>query len=267
MKRCIKCNREHDGAYGSGKYCSRRCANSRTFSKESRSKKSTANKEYWISELGELEKKKRADNKKVFRLSCVSCSNQFSSSNSGKKTCSEDCRVDLIRQSALRQLRRGRSHKGTYKGFNLDSTYELAFLIYHLDEGIHIERSKDQIPYTYNGVTRTYNPDFVVDGVIYELKGYMTAQSKIKLITAEELGYNITLIDSTEIQRYIKYVESKYNVKNRIQHLYEDIEHRECAHCGVEYLPRHQKQLLCSRVCSGKYRSNINNKNQTFKLN
>lgn len=27
--KCIKCDREHDGSFGSGKYCSRGCANSR----------------------------------------------------------------------------------------------------------------------------------------------------------------------------------------------------------------------------------------------
>ncbi len=30
----IKCNKEHSGQYGSGKYCSRACANSRSFSEE-----------------------------------------------------------------------------------------------------------------------------------------------------------------------------------------------------------------------------------------
>ena len=27
--KCYKCNKEHDGAFGSGKYCSKSCANSR----------------------------------------------------------------------------------------------------------------------------------------------------------------------------------------------------------------------------------------------
>mgnify|MGYP002133857268 CR=1 FL=1 len=31
---CLKCNKEHEGTFGSGKYCSRPCANSRVFSKE-----------------------------------------------------------------------------------------------------------------------------------------------------------------------------------------------------------------------------------------
>lgn len=45
-KICPKCLDEHDK---SGVYCSRSCANSRTFTEESRRKKSDANKEYWNS--------------------------------------------------------------------------------------------------------------------------------------------------------------------------------------------------------------------------
>jgi 5-methylcytosine-specific restriction endonuclease McrA len=32
--KCIKCNNEHDGSFGSGKYCSRACANSRVRTEE-----------------------------------------------------------------------------------------------------------------------------------------------------------------------------------------------------------------------------------------
>lgn len=36
---CIRCNKEHDGTFGSGKFCSRKCANSRTWTKEDKEKK------------------------------------------------------------------------------------------------------------------------------------------------------------------------------------------------------------------------------------
>ena len=41
--KCIKCNSEHDGSYGSGKYCSIKCANSRVFSDQSRQKQKEKN--------------------------------------------------------------------------------------------------------------------------------------------------------------------------------------------------------------------------------
>ncbi len=48
MKKCQnkKCLKEHNGSYGSGRFCSRACANSRTFSEASRLKKSKANKDF-----------------------------------------------------------------------------------------------------------------------------------------------------------------------------------------------------------------------------
>jgi hypothetical protein len=38
--KCEKCNKKHDGKFGSGRYCSRKCANSRIFSDESKLKTS-----------------------------------------------------------------------------------------------------------------------------------------------------------------------------------------------------------------------------------
>ena len=35
---CEKCNNEHNGTYGSGRFCSKQCSSSRIFSKESREK-------------------------------------------------------------------------------------------------------------------------------------------------------------------------------------------------------------------------------------
>jgi len=44
--KCKKCKVEHDGSFGSGRFCSKKCANSRTFSEESCKKKSEANKRF-----------------------------------------------------------------------------------------------------------------------------------------------------------------------------------------------------------------------------
>lgn len=46
MKSCPKCHNKHDKP---GTYCSRSCANSRKFSKETRLKKSISNKNHWKS--------------------------------------------------------------------------------------------------------------------------------------------------------------------------------------------------------------------------
>ena len=54
MKTCPKCGTEHNLP---GTFCSRKCANSRTFSSESKIKKSTANKQ-WYKKLSDDEKNK-----------------------------------------------------------------------------------------------------------------------------------------------------------------------------------------------------------------
>jgi hypothetical protein len=60
MKTCPKCNSNHSLA---GTFCSRKCANSRTFSNESKLKKSAANKQ-WYNQLSEDEKNKNTDVKR-----------------------------------------------------------------------------------------------------------------------------------------------------------------------------------------------------------
>ncbi len=45
--KCEKCRNEHDGTYGAGRFCSRSCAASRTFSGESKRKKSESNKKHY----------------------------------------------------------------------------------------------------------------------------------------------------------------------------------------------------------------------------
>lgn len=39
---CERCGKEHDGSFGSGRFCSRACANSRVFSEAAKKKKSKA---------------------------------------------------------------------------------------------------------------------------------------------------------------------------------------------------------------------------------
>ena len=55
MKTCPKCNSEHTKT---GVYCSRKCANSRTFTEEARQKKSVANKKHWNT-LSDEDKQKK----------------------------------------------------------------------------------------------------------------------------------------------------------------------------------------------------------------
>ena len=73
-------------------------------------------------------------------------------------------------------LRYGTEHpqfKHTYKYDNelFDSSWEVAFYIYHKDLGDDIHRATTPIAYTHEGKQHFYYPDFIVNGELYEVKG------------------------------------------------------------------------------------------------
>lgn len=100
----------------------------------------------------------------------------------------------------------GRSKSGWFKNIFCDSSWEFAFLIYHIDNNIAISRCKDVRFYEFNGKTKKYFPDFLVSGKIFEIKGFKTEQSLAK----EKANPDITIIGPKEIQKYIDFVVNKY---------------------------------------------------------
>jgi hypothetical protein len=89
----------------------------------------------------------------------------------------------IARERRLGQYRRGsgRGKKGWYKGHWCDSSYELAFIIYALDHGLAFERNLRAFPYTFEGRSRHWIPDFrLTDGTYLEIKGYVSPQAEAK---------------------------------------------------------------------------------------
>lgn len=86
-----KCNKEHDGSYGSGRFCSRSCANSREPITDFKiAVCSSCNSEFKI--------KKQASSKnyvckdcKEHTLVCKKCNKEFKSLNKHQQFCSRDC--------------------------------------------------------------------------------------------------------------------------------------------------------------------------------
>jgi len=100
----------------------------------------------------------------------------------------------------------GRGKKGWYKGIFCDSSWELAFVIYHIDHNIPIKRCEEKLQYEMNGKIRKYLPDFVVNDKIVEIKGWKDESALIK----EQCFPEITIIDKNGIIPYIEYVVNKY---------------------------------------------------------
>lgn len=98
---------------------------------------------------------------------------------------------------------------GTYKGFYCDSGWELAFLIYCLDNDIPITRNQDAFTYVINGKKHNYYPDFIIDGIYYEIKGIYREfdNEKIAQFPSDK---TLVVVDKQSINIYISYCKEHY---------------------------------------------------------
>ena len=105
----------------------------------------------------------------------------------------------------------GRGIRGWYKGYWCDSSWELAYVIYNLEHGIHFVRNRQGFEYEYLGVKRKYFPDFLLDdGTYVEVKGYVNNRVRAKHSTFMSTGHVLQVIGEEEIKPYLKYATLKY---------------------------------------------------------
>lgn len=96
FKICPKCNSNHSNK---GRFCSRTCANSRTFSPESRLKKSIQNKKYYIN-LTEEEKQQ----KKEYYKKCLKNHGENPNKRAARLFLLQSDTINLKRQSIRRKV-------------------------------------------------------------------------------------------------------------------------------------------------------------------
>lgn len=90
----------------------------------------------------------------------------------------------------------GRGKKGWYKGIHCDSSWELAFVVYHIEHNLHIERCTEVRHYTFNGEQHKYYPDFITDAGVIEIKGIrIDDKTRAKLLANPD----VILIDHNAI--------------------------------------------------------------------
>jgi predicted nucleic acid-binding Zn ribbon protein len=247
-KKCPKCSTPHTR---NGAFCSISCANSRgprteDFKQKVRKKLCGAiRSEDTIQKIKQSRRKSDPSWGIYTPNYCIVCNTQIS--NQKRKTCSNICRNESIRRSALKQERHGGGHKGRYKGISCDSTYELAFLVWHLDHNIPIERSNNVYQYIYNGNNRFYIPDFVVNGQEIEIKGFMSNRAKAKL----DQNPQVLLIDRHGIVPFINYVKSTYKIKD-LRQLYDGVDYynTSCNYCNQMFIKKYKHQRFCNRSCA-----------------
>jgi len=199
---CEKCNKEHNGSFGSGRFCSRICANIRVHSIETKKKIGTRLK------------------KPLYKKTCVFCKVKFETKIKNQKYHDRKCRFNdpeflknfsasLKGKTGGYRIGGGIGKSGWYKGFWCDSSWELAFVISHLDNGIKIKRNIKKFSYKFEDRKYNYIPDFVVRGTYTEIKGYKTKRFEAKKeFFPKNLKYKV--LYEKDMQIYLDYVIKKY---------------------------------------------------------
>lgn len=222
---------------------------SRELNLEKKIKKSEALEKGW--QYGRITTKlvKAKAKRYVKECKCRTCNKNFVVTKYASGTfCSQKCNPST---GGLREGS-GHSKSGWYKGIFCNSTWELAFLLWCLDNKIPIKRFEDKPrEYASGNKIRKYYPDFVVGDIecIVEIKGYTTLESTAK----QNANDDVLLLTKNELRPILQYAKERYG--NYIE-LFEGNPHNNkknlCKICGEPC-----KRILCSRKCSGIYVSNL----------
>ncbi len=205
MKTCKKCSTDFEPSKGLVSYCSLKCRNSRTFSEEAKLKKSVANKGNIKcatnkGKFGELNPNWKGVGIQSFI--CEYCKQPGTSKYRIQKfhaECWKKC-------CGGNKKGAGRGKHGWYKGIWCDSSYELAWVIYHLDHNIPFSRNTDSFEYEFNGKTYQYYPDFVLDDKMIEIKGFVNEQTLAKIKSVP----NLIVLMRDDLKKEFDYVVTTY---------------------------------------------------------
>jgi endogenous inhibitor of DNA gyrase (YacG/DUF329 family) len=190
------------------KTCSRSCAAVLT-ARNTNIKEKNANISNGLSKFYNPIKRKRY---------CAECGKEINTElRNTSKFCCEDCK-NIHRHNAISNAVKGKTggyrvmsgnkhHKsGKYDNIYFDSSWELAFYVYHKDHNLYIERCKEIRTYIFENKQFKYYPDFITDNGIIEIKGYITKRTEAK----HEQNKDIIVLYHNDIEPYLKYMIKKY---------------------------------------------------------
>lgn len=207
----IECN---ENIFSKSKYrkcCSSKCSHALSVKNTNLTDKNEKIKEFH---------KSNKSNKKQKIKKCEECNKEFLYTGCKNKNrfcsieCSNKSRSRKLRDLAIKHNLGGLNPKttyknfkqGIYKGIRCDSSWELVFVIYCLEHNYNIERNTKPLQYTFEGKVHNFYPDFIVDGKLFEIKGFWTDRNLAKL----EQCKDVIFIDKKSIKKYINYVVEKY---------------------------------------------------------
>ena len=176
------------------------------------------------------------------QLQCKYCGLSWITTNFGKTTHEKFCKLNPLKQvpktlgtkvpeetkKIWKQNGRmggyrkgaGRGKKGYYNGLYCMSTWELAWVVYQLDHNQIVEQCKERFNYTMNGEVHHYTPDFIIDGVYYEIKNWHRPDTDFKIGQFPK-DKKIVLIEGWKQNKmFVEYAKNKYG-ENFDEVLYE----------------------------------------------
>lgn len=253
-KKCLNCFVVIRYDKRKNNYCSRKCSALYTQRNGGHCKWNDTHKK----EISEKLKAYYQINKKPKTIKiqiCKNCNKEFNNKNK-RICCSRNCFEEWNKKTGYLKgksggLREGagRSKSGWYKGYYCNSTYELAWVIYSIDNNVKFKRNTLGFDYVNSkGLNSKYYPDFYIEETktFVEIKGYKEKEFYNKQNSFKQ---KIIVLDKKNIKPILQYVKNKYG--NNFIELYENNPHKIknncCKVCG-----KPAKFNYCSRVCSGK---------------
>ena len=159
MNICEKCGNDHDGSYGSGRFCSSSCA-------RSRGKRSN-----------EVKEKIRKSQIKLLPIECPDCGKEFKPRRHHTKFCSRSCSSkhswmndkykermsDIASKRATKRHNDGDTTFGWKSRDKIEPSYPESIAIRFFDE--------HSIVYEREVRVGRYFADFIIDGIVIEIDG------------------------------------------------------------------------------------------------
>lgn len=227
-------------------FCSRSCANSRIKTEEIKRKISESAKKSekvkLANKLIALKNKKRIESKvlyekikwrknkksiyqfkkesikkekNIYSTLCKNCNKEIQSYKRNikyHKECWLKCSGGYRKGSS-------RGKHGWYKGYWCDSSYELAWIIWALDNKINFTRNTNAFDYVYQNKVHKYYPDFIIDNEYYlEIKNFHSEITDAKI---SNFPHSIEVYYKDRMKYYVEYAIQKFG-KN-FTSLYENV--------------------------------------------
>jgi hypothetical protein len=120
--------------------------------------------------------------------------------------------VSMATKGKTGGLRKGSGigKKGWYKGFYCRSSWELAWLVYQLDNNKKVLQTNEHFEYEFEGSKHRYYPDFLIDDVWYEIKGRRESNVQAKIDQFPKDKKLVLIEGKKEIKPFLEYAKNKY---------------------------------------------------------